>query len=464
MRTLNALFVATIQGLIAVIAAAVLFIGCARLEGWGMVVWSIPGTSARAGSIVPVYLRSNISKSYLIGLPDDQRTKMEVPFAYIEFYRSRNAAGARAKEYAEFAPLYMIAGRDGLPIRDRPSVSARRVYRLRLGETVKVLARAQGEAVFTGGSALPGEWYQVQAQDGTRGYVFSNTMTLYSEEKGGRAPVMAGTSVPNSALLDLLYAKPWRPAYYQIALDDDTVDPDLFSLQFGLFADAKNSQIRISLPGYSNVYKFKSVSSAGDWLQFEGSPLRIRFESEGSIIAEWQGIDPVLPEEGWANGMSAARFIRIDSSIESVRAADDARRTAELKSFFARWEQKTQSHLRQVSFMSEKAGILTIDSRGMFEWSHFDQLPAGFAPEQTGDSIQGIIRFGLHLGESLSSAWTGGFSLIVGDTDKSSRYDYVYRVEGDQLVVARAGDISLRGVTEDVKRGLGPISLYIAVK
>ncbi|MCX8014174.1 MAG: hypothetical protein N3A02_07790, partial [Rectinema sp.] len=289
-------------------------------------------------------------------------------------------------------------------------------------------------------------------------------MTLYSEEKGGRAPVMAGTSVPNSALLDLLYAKPWRPAYYQIALDDDTVDPDLFSLQFGLFADAKNSQIRISLPGYSNVYKFKSVSSAGDWLQFEGSPLRIRFESEGSIIAEWQGIDPVLPEEGWANGMSAARFIRIDSSIESVRAADDARRTAELKSFFARWEQKTQSHLRQVSFMSEKAGILTIDSRGMFEWSHFDQLPAGFAPEQTGDSIQGIIRFGLHLGESLSSAWTGGFSLIVGDTDKSSRYDYVYRVEGDQLVVARAGDISLRGVTEDVKRGLGPIGLYIAVK
>jgi len=48
-------------------------LGCSKLEGWGVVIWSVKGTSATAGSVVPVYLKSNISKTYVIGLPDDER-------------------------------------------------------------------------------------------------------------------------------------------------------------------------------------------------------------------------------------------------------------------------------------------------------------------------------------------------------------------------------------------------------
>jgi len=143
-----------------------------------------------------------------------------------------------------------------LPIRDKPSVSARRVYRLKLGESVKVLGKGQGEAVFTGGTALPGEWYFVQAIDGTRGYVFSNTMILYEEKEGATTAFAAQAPQPNAALLDMLYAKPWRPAYFQLMLDENTIDPDLFDLSYGLFADAKNSEVRINLPGYSNTFNF----------------------------------------------------------------------------------------------------------------------------------------------------------------------------------------------------------------
>jgi len=101
---------------------------------------------------------------------------------------------------------------------------------------VKVLNRVEGEAVFTGGKALPGEWYFVQATDGTRGYVFSNTMILYEEKEGISVPVLTTAPTPSASLLDMIYAKPWRPAYYQLMLDEDTVDPDLFLLQYGLFA------------------------------------------------------------------------------------------------------------------------------------------------------------------------------------------------------------------------------------
>jgi len=55
---------------------------------------------------------------------------------------------------------------------------------------------------------------------------------------------------------------------------------DHFILQYGLFADAKNSQVRIELPGYSNAFNFSSVSQFRRLLVFEKSKLRIRFENE----------------------------------------------------------------------------------------------------------------------------------------------------------------------------------------
>ncbi len=132
-------------GLVAILCSTLL-LSCARLEGWGVVIWSVKGTTAKAGTVVPVYLKSNISKSYVIGLPED-KTKIEIPLPSLEFFSSKGAAEKRAQQFAPYAALYLSAGRDGLPVRDKASVSARRVYRLRLGESVKVLNAAEGEAV-----------------------------------------------------------------------------------------------------------------------------------------------------------------------------------------------------------------------------------------------------------------------------------------------------------------------------
>lgn len=497
-RNRNFLFIAFVLAVV----LSTLFWGCARLEGWGVVIWSVKGTTAKAGAVVPVYLKSNISKTYVIGLPDDSKAKIEVSLSTLEFFSSKNAAEKRAKEFAPFASLYLSAGRDGLPVREKPSVSTRRVYRLRLGESVKVLSKVDGEAVFTGGRALPGEWYFVQATDGTRGYVFSNTMVLYEEKENAAAPVIGTSPAPSAALLDMIYAQPWRPVYYQLMLDDDAVDPDLFALQYGLFADAKNSQVRIELPGYSSVFRFSSVSQGGDWLIFEGSKLRVRFENESTIVADWSGTDSVLPDEGWGSSAQSARFIKLDTSIPVVLSGENSRRDSELKAFFQR-SAMAQSNATSAStststitFLSDLAGILSIDARGTFEWSHTDQLPAGFAPEILDASvgaaipgapatgapttagpasnapassaatasapIKGKIRFGLHLGTSLSSAWMGGFSLLVGD--KPDREDYVYRFENGQLVIAKASPVTLRGTTESLDSRFSFVNYYLVVK
>ncbi|HNP92836.1 MAG TPA: SH3 domain-containing protein [Rectinema sp.] len=460
----------SIVGLV-LILFCILLASCARLEGWGLVIWSVKGTTAKAGSIVPVYLKSNISKTYMIGLPDDSKTKIEVPFATIEFFASKKAAEKRAREFAPYALYYLSAGRDGLPVRDKPSVTGRRVYRLMIGESVKVLNRVEGEAVFTGGKALPGEWYFVQAADGTRGYVFSNTMILYEEKEGVSVPVLTTAPTPSVSLLDMIYAKPWRPAYFQLMLDEDTVDPDLFLLQYGLFADAKNSQVRIELPGYSKAFSFGSVSQIGDWLVFEGSNLRIKFENESTIVADWSGLEPMLPEEGWTPGGQAARFVRFDASIPVIISGENSRRDSELKVFFQRVSQlQTNGSSSSATFLSDHAGILTIDLKGNFEWSHIDQLPAGFVPEVSlgsgsgsdGNVLRGRIRFGLHLETQLSSYWMGGFSLFMGE--EPQRYDFLYRFENEQLIMAKAIQVSLRGTTESIDSRFSPVSFYLISK
>jgi hypothetical protein len=360
----------------------------------------------------------------------------------------------------------LTANRDGLPIRDTPKIAGRRVYRLRLGESVKVLKKVEGEAVFTGGNALSGEWFFVQAADGTRGYVFSNTLILYQESETGTAPVIESAPTPNASLLDMIYSKPWRPYYFQVMLDDDTVDPDFFGLQYGLFADAKNSQIRIELPEYSRVFNFSSVNQSGDWLSFEGSTLRIRFENENTLVADWSGTEPDLPDEGWAKGILSARFIHFDTSVPVVLSGENARRDSEIKAFFSRISQIQQNATSSANFLSDSSGIFSIDLRGTFEWSHLDQLPAGLLPDVVANgqenSIKGTIRFGLHLAPALASPWMGGFSLLIGETP--SRQDFVYRFENGKFIISKVLHVTLRGTTESLDTKFSPLIYYIVVK
>lgn len=225
-------------------------------------------------------------------------------------------------------------------------------------------------------------------------------------------------------------------------------------------------RIRVELPGYSNAFNFSSVSQAGDWLVFEGSNLRIRFENDTTIVADWGGTDPVLPDEGWAKGDQSARFVHIDTSVQVVISGENARRDSELKSFFQRIAQMQPNAGSTLSFLSDSSGILSIDQSGIFEWSHTDQLPAGFAPDVPTDAknnvLRGNIRFGLHLGAALSSAWTGGFSLFTGD--KPDRQDFVYRFENGQFIVAKASAATLRGTTEGVDTRFSPATYYLVVK
>lgn len=154
----------------------------------------------------------------------------------------------------------------------------------------------------------------------------------------------------------------------------------------------------------------------GDWLKFEGSNLRIKFENESTIVADWSGLEPVLPEEGWIFGGRYRLGVHLDTSIPVIIPGESSRRDSELKIFFQRVSQLQTDGSSSVTFLLDHAGILTIDLKGNFEWSHIDQLLCWFCPEISPGSdtnaLKGKIRFGLHLGAPLSSYWRVVFRFL----------------------------------------------------
>lgn len=452
---------------IALVALAAL-VSCSSRIGWGVVLWSVKGTSAKAGSIVPIYLKSNITKVYVIGLEDEKDVKLEVPLWQVEMFSSRRAAEQRIQKMGDYVSTYMIALRDGLPVRDKPSNAAKRVYRLHEKELVKILEKVEGEAVFTGNTQLPGDWYQVLTLDGTRGYVFSNTMQMF-DETAGEAPALQSVQTDQDTI-NAVFSKTWRPAWYATMLGDNTVDLDYFSLRYGLFGDAINRQVRIELPGVSKVFQYSTITQDKDWLVFGSTDLRIKQESPETLIASWGPADDVTTDTAadWQPGATFIRCIVVSQDIREAIRVEEARRQAALRSFFsAALSMKGNSGNGTAGVLriaSSQAGALELWPSGLYTWSDTQNLPAGFAPSGTeGDGAQnGTIVFGLRLSEDLSRAWQGGFSLYPDTTGQRS--DYVYNVDAKGLVIAKAVTAGLGGMANAADKRLGTADFEFGAK
>lgn len=437
---------------------------CTPRIGWGLVLWTVKGTSAKAGSIVPVYLKSNITKEYVIGVEDDPKARLEVPLWQIELFRSRRAATARVKEFGDYVSIYMIAAKDGLPIREKTSNLAKRVYRLRESEMVKVLEKVEGEAMYTGQTKLTGDWFRVLTLDGTTGYVFSYTMRVFDESSGEAPTIKAVQS--DSELLDSIFTKSWRPAWFETMMDEDCVDLDFFALRFGLFGDAINRQVRIELPGTSKVFQYSTITQDKDWTVFEGTGLRIRKDAQAGIVASWgpEGEAELALEvtAGWRPDDTLARFVVPSGDIREAIRTEEARRSDLLRKFFASATSKYSKagSSGALVFSDSSGSSLELWPSGLYSWNLTDALPAGFAPQVgASEAVQrGTIVFGLRLPDSLASAWQGGFSLYPDDTGR--RTDYAYAMDSAGLKLSRLTAASPETRTGDLDRKFAALNFF----
>ena len=154
-----------------------------KIIGYSVVLWNIPEHNLQAGNVLPVYIKSNISHVYIVGLENGE--KLEIPLWQMTEPVKKNKINNVAKKYQEYSHTYASVKTDGLPCRAEAVNTSKQVYRLRKGEVIKILYQGNGQAPMTGGKPLEGNWYKILTDSGTQGWCFSYNLKLYQVDEEG---------------------------------------------------------------------------------------------------------------------------------------------------------------------------------------------------------------------------------------------------------------------------------------
>jgi hypothetical protein len=404
-----------------------------------------------SGTILPVYIRSNLNKVWVVGLPEGMKksrggiNKLEIPLSRLELAGSKSKARKRAAVFARYARTYAEKLQDGLPIRDNPENTARRVYRLRYGEIVKVLSLAEGiPAISATGDPLPGDWYRVLAEDGTTGYCFSYRLKLF-EHTGGplAASVPAGNELSSpDPELDMLVAKTWSPESYLVMVNNKKIDLDDLFNQWCFDPGAETGIARVYIPGLDRTFAYTAIRPDGQraW-RFEGSDLLMHLRSDTTLAVQFT--------EGSGGTMRTLLFVALPIPVDDLILQETARREQLYATIF------TQGPI----FTSNNYGTITFEEDGTFSWRGFDLLvPRNLPASVTG---KGEISMDLFLALALEDRYSGAFTMrfSTGGGREVVDLQCMYALDNQGFRIEIAPESTIEDNTV-LRRAASPMVLY----
>jgi hypothetical protein len=352
---------------VSVFALAVLA-GCGRKLGWGVLLWANEKTGIPSGTVLPVYIRSNIEKKWVVGVPkeyrgEEQGEKLEIPLSQLELVGGKGSAKKYAAEFAEYARVYAETLQDGLPIRAGPDNNAARVYRLRIGEIIKIISPVEGTpAMSTTGAPLPGEWYRVLTEDGTRGFCFSYRLRLF-DHSGGQLNFAYSDAEPvDDALLQSIQAKIWSAEVYETMLNTRKFDLDALSKRWGFSTGEDTGIANVYTGDIDRSFQYSAIRSIGEnaW-RFDGSPLTMTLFSDTFLTVQFIDRD----------GMNrSANFVALPVSVDDLIAQEEQRREALYAALYAAGPE----------FVSASCGTLTLTENADFIWEGYEILVPDVIP------------------------------------------------------------------------------------
>lgn len=435
----------TLPAALAALLITLSLASCSRSLGWGVVLWPPEGSALPFGAAAPVLFQSNITKTYAVSVPgSDAREELEL--WRVELHSSRRVAERRAAEYEPLAGVFGLVTRDGLILRVEATNTAEQVYRMRLGEEVKLLAKTQGALVETGGERLPGDWYLALAADGTRGYVYSNQLMLWDARNEPRPSVSSGPALAAGQESDL-FNKTWRPDYFLSMVDQGRVDLASYQQRFGIFTDPIRRQIRIERPEFSKFYSYTAIEAQPDGsFVMPPSGLRFGFTQGGELIitpptADLRPEDRRIAEE--TGQPRSFLFVTEREDPRQVIASEERRRLAALGAIVADGE----------LFESDSGSSLILSRSGRFTWLGYEELSPNPVPEGAGTS--GNVAVDLFLGPELASIWQGGFSLRFDGAPRAA-VSFAYRYTPFSLELAYVAPELIRNGVVSAPQGLDP--------
>jgi zinc transport system permease protein len=416
-----------------VLLPLLLFASCQRSLGWGVLLWASENAGIPSGTPLRVTIKSNIDKVWVVDVPREYRQaangarKIEIPLSHLELSGSKAAAQKRAKEFGKYAVMYAETLQDGLPMRESPSNSARRVYRLRQGEVIKILEPVTGTvAISATGDPLPGEWFHVLAEDGTQGFCFSYRLRLFDHTIGEieSAPLVAEEE--RDIDLENVLSQTWVAEVYSDMINENKLDIDALSKHWGFTINEDTGIAHILLPDIDQSFKYLRISGDGDksW-QFEGTTLRMHQRSPTILVVQF------VDETGRStSGMTIASgaqrtllFIAIPTPVDDLIVQEETRRTAQYQAILDEGP----------NFASEYYGELYFTEDRDILWEDFELLiPAVLPVSFLG---RGVVESNYFLGDELKDNYDGVLSLrlkTIGGPD--ALVNFLYEIDsGDGL-------------------------------
>lgn len=349
-----------------------LLISCNRRIGSGVVLWSNDESLIESGTIVQIYEESKIRQTYSIA-PIDSKERVEMEQWRVQFFDTMQDTKKYAENYSPYFKSFAYSERQGLPIREAETSDSTRVYKLKEGQEIKVIGRAD-ESVKVGNLGM-GYWYHVLTEDGISGYVFDAVLTVYSMNESERVIINAKEKL--DPLLDNFLDNVWRPSYFNDMITKNIIDLSSFKDIYGLKIDREKKEITLRLQNknitetYSNITRFGTKR-----YDFAGTSFRVTVVSESvaSVLYKDNGKD--------INEV----FVNLDVNIGDIISKELTRRNNLLKELIEHSSVFTSAAYGSISLIDESErfiwnGIERLVSRniispssepqGTIEFNHF---------------------------------------------------------------------------------------------
>ncbi len=412
------------------------FAGCDSHLGYSVVLWNNPEHNLTDGTIVKVYIRSNISHVYVIGIPGSKE-KFEVPLWTLTEPESMKRAQKQKKRFGDFEHTYASVKLDGLPIRAEAVNTAKQVYRLREKEIIRVLYRGKGQAVVNGHGNMSGEWLRVLTDGGTIGWCFSHNLELFQNEGAAIAKKeeVVQEESTDTLLADIM-AKRWYPEEFKSMIESTRINPSRMDPAYGFDTGITSGTVSVKLSDTSLSWKFDSVTKLKSReYQFTGIPVKMTVKNDSFIVVEFTDSNAHLHAEN---------FVALSENVEELVAAELERREKEME----------QLRLYGPAFESSNYGRLTFKDGGAFEWSGYNLLvPSIVARSAKG---KGTVSVQYFISESLKLNYDG--VLTFSFNGMQNQVNFLYKMTDGGL---RLEDASKAQISNGVITSRSPSPLII---
>ena len=392
---------------------------CSQTIGYGIVLWNITEHQIPDGTVVPVYIKSNISHTYVIGVPDSEE-KIEVPLWKITSPESKKKALKHAEKYTQYAQKYARCNLNGLPIREDAVNTSKQVYRLRKDEIVRVLYEGDGVIPTNGVQNLEGIWLRVLTSDGNFGWCFSYNLKLFTINADGSFGEGAESAEVYKAdeTLEAMLNSAWYPDYYSRMISSGNINLDDIQTNFGFDTGINSGTVRICIPSLNVSFPYSGVTKVDDYVyKFNDTTITVTIRKEKTISVQY------IDQRGMPKSFN---FTTLSSDI---KIADVITR-----------EKNSRNELYKAivnlgpTYKSTNYGLLTFNSNGTFEWTGYKLL----VPSVISSSAQttGNVEIKYFLTSDLKKSYDGVLTFTFDGMEEEVNFVYKKETAGLRLTVA----------------------------